>query len=138
MVELPFVTRKFLIFFLAAKLVKADGKYFWLHANGKILSIGPSCKKMAADHPQEHTISGLSQVKGDESKKNEQHISNLGAENNQEKVKVTQTKASSDDTEQEKKIWRKKETLALLSLYKENIMQFENKKYKQKRRCGLP
>ena len=77
-------------------------------------------------------------MKGDESKKNEQHISNLGAENNQEKVKVTQTKASSDDTEQEKKTWRKKETLALLSLYKENIMQFENKKYKQKRRCGLP
>ena len=69
---------------------------------------------------------------------NERDLSNLGAEKNQEKVKVTQTKVSSDDTEQEKKIWREKETLALLELYKENIMQFENKKYKAKRRCGLP
>ena len=46
---------------------------------------------------------------------------------------MTQTKVSSDDTEQEKKIWRKKETLALLELYKENVMQFENKKYKTKK-----
>ena len=76
---------------------------------------------------------GNEKAKGDESKENERDLSNLGAENNQEKVKVTQTKVSSDDTEQEKKIWRKKETLALLELYKENIMQFENKKYKTKK-----
>ena len=69
---------------------------------------------------------GNEKAKGNESEENERDLSNLGAENNQEKVEVTQTKVSSDDTEQEKKIWRKKETLTLLEHYKENIMQFEN------------
>ena len=39
-----FCDKKISRFFLV--LVKADGKYFWIDANGKILSVDPSCKKL--------------------------------------------------------------------------------------------
>ena len=44
--------------------------------------------------------------------------------------KVTEEK---EDDQNEKKIWRKQETISLLELYKENRIDFENKRYKTKK-----
>ena len=45
--------------------------------------------------------------------------------------KVTEEK---EDDQNEKKIWRKQETISLLELYKENLIEFENKRYTTKKR----
>ena len=110
-----------------------DGRYFCI-TDGKIIEIEGQQSKEHLTSAAAETVSVVNDKP--QSQRDDRTETEVGLSKVPDSEKTTEACNGKDEDFTEKKIWRKQETLTLLELYKENIMDFDNKNTKPRKKCG--